>query len=300
MALTIRALKPGSDFAAEVTGIDLRDAISEVDFQKVRDAFHNHAVLVLRDQDISDDQQIAFSERFGALETSLGFDRYGGVTRPEISRISNVGDDDKIRPHDHEKSRYHRGNSLWHTDSSFKPIPANASLLSGREVPPHGGETEFADGRAAYDAWPGSATGITKQELDGLICQHWIVYSRLLIVGDIFTEEEKERLKPVRQALIRTHPITDRKVFYVGSHCQFIEGWDYPKSRALINELTSWITRPEFIYTHKWRPKDLVMWDNRSVLHRGNPWPDEEYRRVMHRTTVAGDGPTAPPPHAAE
>lgn len=289
MALTIRALKPGTDFAGEVTGIDLRQSVSDADFETIWDAFHHYAVLVLRDQNINDEQQVAFSGRFGALETSLGFDQYGGVTLPQISRISNVGDDDKIRPHDHEKSRYHRGNSLWHTDSSFKPVPANASHLSGREVPPIGGETEFADARAAYDAWPGSVTGITKADLEGLICQHWIVFSRTLIVGDIFREEDKKRLEPVHQAMIRTHPETDRKVFYLGSHCHFIEGWDFPKSRALINELTSWITRPEFVYAHAWCPKDLVMWDNRSVLHRGNPWPDEEYRRVMHRTTVAGD-----------
>jgi alpha-ketoglutarate-dependent 2,4-dichlorophenoxyacetate dioxygenase len=289
MALTIRALKPGTDFAGEVTGIDLRQSVSDADFETIQDAFHHYAVLVLRDQNINDEQQVAFSGRFGTLETSLGFDQYGGVTLPQISRISNVGDDDKIRPHDHEKSRYHRGNSLWHTDSSFKPVPANASHLSGREVPPIGGETEFADARAAYDAWPGSVTGITKADLEGLICQHWIVFSRTLIVGDIFSEEDKKRLEPVHQAMIRTHPETDRKVFYLGSHCHFIEGWDFPKSRALINELTSWITRPEFVYAHAWCPKDLVMWDNRSVLHRGNPWPDEEYRRVMHRTTVAGD-----------
>ena len=292
MALTIRALKPGTGFAGEVTGIDLRQSVSDADFETIRDAFHHYAVLVLRGQDINDEQQVAFSSRFGTLETSLGFDQFDGVTLPQISRISNVGNDDKIRPHDHEKSRYHRGNSLWHTDSSFKPVPANASHLSGREVPPIGGETEFADARAAYDAWPGSVTGITKADLEDLDCQHWIVFSRTLIVGDIFTEEDKKRLEPVRQAMIRTHPETARKVFYLGSHCHFIEGSDFPKSRALINELTSWITRPEFVYAHTWRPKDLVMWDNRSVLHRGNPWPDEEYRRVMHRTTVAGDGPS--------
>jgi alpha-ketoglutarate-dependent 2,4-dichlorophenoxyacetate dioxygenase len=294
MALNIRALKPGSGFAGEVTGIDLRKRVGDADFEAISEAFHRYAVLVLRDQDINDEQQVAFSERFGPLETSLGFDQYGGVTLPQISRIANVGDDDKIRPHDHEKSKYHRGNSLWHTDSSFKPIPANASHLSGREVPPVGGETEFADARAAYDAWPGSVTGITKEDLEDLICEHWIVFSRTLIVGDIFTEADKKRLEPVRQALVRAHPVTGRKVFYVGSHCRIVEGWDFPKSRALINELTSWITRPEFVYAHKWRPKDLVMWDNRSVLHRGNPWPDEEYRRVMHRTTVAGDSPSVP------
>jgi len=298
MTIDIRPLKPGSGFAAEITGVDLATGVGDADFKAIEDAFHQYAVLVLRDQDIDDDQQIAFSERFGPLETALGFDQYGGVKRPEIARISNVGDDNKIRPHAHETSRYHRGNSLWHSDSSFKPVPANASHLSGREVPPIGGETEFADVRAAYDSWPGSVTGIKKEELEDLICQLWIVFSRKLIVGDIFTDEDKERLKPVRQALIRSHPATGRKMFYVGSHCQFIEGWGYPESRALINELTSWITRPEFIYAHKWRPKDLVMWDNRCVLHRGNPWPDEDYRRVMHRTTVAGDGPTVP--HAAE
>ena len=119
-----------------------------------------------------------------------------------------------------------------------------------------------------------------------------IVFSRQLIVGDIFTDKEKRKLQPVRQALIRKHSETGRKVLYLGSHCHFVEGWEYPKSRALITELTSWITRPEFVYSHKWKPLDLVMWDNQAVLHRGNPWPDEDYRRVMHRTTVAGQAPT--------
>ncbi len=292
MSLAINPLKPGSHFAAEVLNLDLGTSLSDEKFASIRDAFYKYAVLVLRDQNINDDQQIAFSERFGALETSLGFDQYGGVTRPEISRISNVGDDNQIRPHDHEKSRYHRGNNLWHSDSSFKPIPANISLLSGREVPPVGGETQFADARTAYDEWPGSVSGTMKEDLEDLICEHSIIFSRQLIVGDIFTEKEKRKLKPVRQALIRKHSETGRRVFYLGSHCHFVEGWDYPKSRALITELTSWITRPEFVYSHKWEPFDLVMWDNQAVLHRGNPWPDEDYRRVMHRTTVAGQSPT--------
>ena len=292
MSLAINPLKPGSHFAAEVLNLDLGTSLSDEEFASIRDAFYKYAVLVLRDQNINDDQQIAFSERFGVLETSLGFDQYGGVTRPEISRISNVGDDNQIRPHDHEKSRYHRGNNLWHSDSSFKPIPANISLLSGREVPPVGGETQFADARTAYDEWPGSVSGTMKEDLEDLICEHSIIFSRQLIVGDIFTEKEKRKLKPVRQALIRKHSETGRRVFYLGSHCHFVEGWDYPKSRALITELTSWITRPEFVYSHKWKPLDLVMWDNQAVLHRGNPWPDEDYRRVMHRTTVAGQSPT--------
>ena len=150
-----------------------------------------------------------------------------------------MGDDNQIRPHDHEKSRYHRGNNLWHSDSSFKPIPANISLLSGREVPPVGGETQFADARTAYDEWPGSVSGTMKEDLEDLICEHSIIFSRQLIVGDIFTEKEKRKLKPVRQALIRKHSETGRRVFYLGSHCHFVEGWDYPKSRALITELNS-------------------------------------------------------------
>ncbi len=292
MELKFRVIKPDLSFAAEVSGVNLREPIKDNDFEKLREAFFNFAVLVFRDQDINDEQQIVFSEKFGTLEKSLEFDQLEGVTRPEISRIANVGEDNRIRSHDHEKSRYHRGNNLWHTDSSFKLIPANASILSGREVPPSGGETQFADARTAYDKWPGSFNGINKEELEDLISQHWIVFSRKLIVGDIFTEEDKERLKPVRQALIRTHPVTGRKIFYVGSHCQHIEGWDYPKSRALINELNSWITKPEFVYEHKWRQKDVVMWDNRSVLHRGKSWADEKFRRVMHRTTIAGERST--------
>lgn len=156
MALTIRALKPGSGFAGEATDVDLWHPENDQDFDAIRDAFHHYAVVVFRDQDINDEQQVAFSERFGGLECSVGFDQYGGVTLPQISRIANVGDGDKIWPHDHEKSRYHRGNSLWHTGSSFKPVPASASHLSGREVPPIGRETEFADARGAYDAWLGS------------------------------------------------------------------------------------------------------------------------------------------------
>ena len=176
MSLAINPLKPGSHFAAEVLNLDLGTSLSDEKFASIRDAFYKYAVLVLRDQNINDDQQIAFSERFGALETSLGFDQYGGVTRPEISRISNVGDDNQIRPHDHEKSRYHRGNNLWHSDSSFKPIPANISLLSGREVPPVGGETQFADARTAYDEWPGSVSGTMKEDLEDLICDHSIIF----------------------------------------------------------------------------------------------------------------------------
>lgn len=291
MELDIKPLMPGMDFAVEIKNIDLSQSLDNVIFEEIRQAVFSYAVVVVRGQSIDDEQQISFSERFGELEKSL-VKIDGEIRYPQIYITTNVGKDDKILPHNHASAKYHRGNSLWHSDSSFKPIPANISILSGREVPPHGGETEFADVRYAYDSWPGSVSGVEKCELDNLICEHSITFSRQLVVGDIFSEEDKKSIKPVRQALIRKHPETGRKALYVGSHCHFIEGWEYPRSRALIAELTSWMTRPEFVYAHKWCPLDLVMWDNRSVVHRGKPWPDEDYRRVMHRTTVAGDGPT--------
>ena len=291
MELDIKPLMPGMDFAVEIKNIDLSQSLDNVIFEEIRQAVFSYAVVVIRGQSINDEQQISFSERFGELEKSL-VKIDGEIRYPQIYITTNVGKDDKIFPHNHASAKYHRGNSLWHSDSSFKPIPANISILSGREVPPFGGETEFADVRYAYDSWPGSISGVEKCELDDLICEHSITFSRQLVVGDIFSEEDKKSIKPVRQALIRKHPETGRKALYVGSHCHFIEGWEYPRSRALIAELTSWMTRPEFVYAHKWRPLDLVMWDNRSVVHRGNPWPDEDYRRVMHRTTVAGNGPT--------
>ncbi len=293
MTLMIERIGPVPDFVARVTGVDLRKPLDDETFATIQDAFHRYAVLVLPDQDIDDDQQIAFSERFGPLERALSYDQYGGVRRPEISRLSNVEEDGTIMKRDCDKAVYHRGNLLWHSDSSFKPVPANASILSGREVPPVGADTEFADARAAYDAWPGSRRGHTKADLDGLVAEHSIVYSRGLIVGDIFDDEAKARMKTVRQTFVRRHPVTGRKVFYVGSHCSRILGWRDAEARALINELTHWNTQRRFVYAHKWQPHDLVMWDNRSVFHRGTPWGDEVHRRIMHRTTVAGDGPTA-------
>ena len=291
MGLDITPLMPGMDFAAEIKDIDLANPVSNAVFDEIKQALCTFAVIVIRGQNINDEQQISFSERFGELEKSL-VKIDGEIKYPQIYITTNVGRDDKILPHDHDSAKYHRGNSLWHSDSSFKPIPANISILSGREVPSRGGETEFADTRHAYDTWSGSISGIEKHSLDDLVCEHSITFSRQLVVGDIFSEEDKKSIKPVRQALVRKHPETGRKALYVGSHCHFIEGWEYPKSRALIAELTSWMTRPELVYVHKWRPLDLVLWDNRSVLHRGNPWPDEEFRRVMHRTTVAGNAPT--------
>jgi len=277
------------DFVARVSGCDLSKPLDDGAFGQVRDAFHHYAVLVFPEQRISDDQQIAFSERFGPLEVSIRKDRPRRIANPRVSDISNVDERDRVFDPDDERAIYNAGNRLWHSDSSFKRVPAMASLLSGREVPPEGGETEYADLRAAWDALPADR----KRGLDELVAEHSFVYSRELIGYEQFTDAERAEVPPVPQAVVRTHPATGRKSLYVGSHASHVIGRPVEESRALLRELLDFATQPQFVYRHVWRQHDLVMWDNRCVLHRGRPWDERRYRRVMHRTTVAGAGPTA-------
>jgi len=277
------------EFVARVSGLDLSKPLDDGAFGQVRDAFHHYAVLVFPEQRISDDQQIAFSERFGPLEVSIRKDRPRRIANPRVSDISNVDERDRVFDPDDERAIYNAGNRLWHSDSSFKRVPAMASLLSGREVPPEGGETEYADLRAAWDALPADR----KRGLDELVAEHSFVYSRGLIGYDQFTDAERAEVPPVPQAVVRTHPATGRKSLYVGSHASHIIGRPVEESRAFLLELLDFATQPRFVYRHAWRQHDLVMWDNRCVLHRGRPWDERRYRRVMHRTTVAGAGPTA-------
>ena len=277
------------DFVARVSGLDLTKPYDDGAFAQVRDAFHHYAVLIFPEQRISDDQQIAFSERFGPLEVSIRKDRPRRIANPRVSDISNVDERNHVFDPDDERAIYNAGNRLWHSDSSFKRVPAMASLLSGREVPPEGGETEYADLRAAWDALPAER----KRGLDELVAEHSFVYSRGLIGYDQFTDAERAEVPPVPQAVVRTHPATGRKSLYVGSHASHVVGRPVEESRALLLELLEFATQPQFVYRHVWRQHDLVMWDNRCVLHRGRPWDEQRYRRVMHRTTVAGAGPTA-------
>ncbi len=277
------------DFVARLTGLDLSKPLDSGDFGQVRDAFNRYAVVVFPEQTLTDDQQIAFSERFGPLEVSLRKDRPRRVDNPRISDISNVDEKDRVFDPDDERAIYNAGNRLWHSDSSFKRVPAMASLLSGREVPPEGGETEYADLRGAWDALPADG----QRGLESLVAEHSFVYSRGLIGYDQFTDAERAAVPPVPQAVVRTHPATGRKALYLGSHASHIIGRPVEEGRALLRELLEFATQPRFVYRHVWRRHDLVMWDNRCALHRGRPWDERRYRRVMHRTTVAGAGPTA-------
>jgi alpha-ketoglutarate-dependent 2,4-dichlorophenoxyacetate dioxygenase len=179
---------------------------------------------------------------------------------------------------------------MWHTDSSFKRVPAHASLLSAREVPPRGGETEFASTRVAWEALPVAM----QRTLEGKVAIHSFAYSRGLIGDGLLPPEHAAQVPPVPQRLVRVNPLHGRKAYFVGSHACEIVGMDTGEARALLRDLLQRATRPELVYTHRWQPGDLVMWDNRCVLHRGRPWDESAYRRVMHRTTVAGQEPIVP------
>jgi alpha-ketoglutarate-dependent 2,4-dichlorophenoxyacetate dioxygenase len=287
MALSIRQIHPV--FVGEVSGVDLRQPLSGDAVAAIETGMDHYAVLVFHDQNITDEQQITFTRSFGEIENSAG----GNVTKPEEHRlnplmndVSNLGRDHKPLARDDRRRLFNLGNQLWHSDSSFRAIPAKYSLLSGRVVAKKGGNTEFADMRAAYDALDDE----TKVLVEDLVCEHSLLYSRGLLGFEV-TPEERAMFRPVRQRLVRTHPVTGRKSLYLASHAGTIVGWPMPEARALLRDLIEHATQPQFVYVHRWRQYDLVMWDNRQMMHRVRRF-DEGEIRDMRRTTVAGDTPT--------
>ena len=285
MALELRRLHPL--FGAEIVGVDTAKPISDANFAEIRAAFEEYSLLVLREQSHDDETQVAFSRRFGPLETTVKANPAGGSYFARQSNL-DIKTGGVIPPED-KRMVYQKGNYLWHTDSSFKRIPALCSLLSGRVVPPDGGNTEFATMRAAYDALPDA----TKRKIDGLVAEHSFTYSRGLIDPNVLSGEEKAEAPPVRQALVRTNPVNGRKAIYIGAHASHIVGWPVDDGRALLKELTEFATQRQFCYSHRWREGDLVIWDNRCLLHRATAYDGVRHKRLMQRTTVAGDAPTA-------
>jgi len=288
MALTIRKLHPV--LAAEVTGIDLTRPVSADDAADIEAAINEHAVLVFPKQDITDEQQLAFSLNFGEREKIRG----GSVMKKEdyrltsgLADVSNLGRDGKPLPRDDRNHLFNLGNCLWHSDSSFRPIPAKFSLLSARVVNPKGGNTEFADMRAAYDALDDD----TRTEIEDMICEHSVMTSRGALGFLDYSEEEKQRFKPVLQRLVRSHPAHGRKSLFLSSHAGSILGMTVPEARVLLRDLIEHATQPHFVYVHKWKVHDLVMWDNRQTMHRVRRY-DQSQPRDMRRATVAGDTPT--------
>jgi alpha-ketoglutarate-dependent 2,4-dichlorophenoxyacetate dioxygenase len=294
MAVSIRQLHPV--FVGEVSGVDLRRPLTPDAIAAIEAGMDRYAVLVFHDQDITDEQQIAFTRNFGEIENSAG----GNVTKPQEKRldplmndVSNLGQDHKPLARDDRRRLFNLGNQLWHSDSSFRAIPAKYSLLSGRIVVEKGGNTEFADMRAAWDALDDETKAICEE----LVCEHSLLYSRGLLGFEV-SDEERAMFRPVRQRLVRTHPVSGRKSLYLASHAGTIVGWPVPEARAFLRDLTEHATAPDFVYSHKWRRHDLVMWDNRQVMHRVRRF-DESLVRDMRRTTVAGDAPTVEQAEAA-
>jgi alpha-ketoglutarate-dependent 2,4-dichlorophenoxyacetate dioxygenase len=292
--LTITPLHPF--LGARIDGVDLTRPVDAGTFDAIRDAFQEHSVLVFKGQRFDDETQQAFSRRFGPLETTIRAIGREDRLSEQLVDLSNVDPDhdEKLIGWDDRRMIYQSGNQLWHTDSSFKPVPAMASLLSGREVPPTGGETEFVSMRHAYATLPEE----TRRRVEGKVAVHSILYSRSTIAKGLFDPAQEKGLPPVRQALVRANPANGRKSIYIGSHAWYIEGMPYEESRRLLDELLAHTVRPENVLQHRWEQWDAVMWDNRCVLHRGRPWDASRHRRVMRRTTNAGEGPTADPPFA--
>ena len=288
MPVAIRQIHPV--FVGEVSGVDIKGPLSREAIAAIEAGMDRYAVLVFRDQAVSDDEQMAFTRNFGAIENARG----GNVTKEEDKRlatgmndVSNLGKDGRPLARDSRQRLFNLGNLLWHSDSSFRAIPAKYSLLSARLVNPKGGDTEFADMRAAYDALDQDS----KAEIENLVCEHSLMFSRGSLGFVDYTEEEKQLFKPVRQRLVRTHPVSGRKSLYLSSHAGSIIGKPTPEARILLNDLKEHATQSRFVYGHKWKVNDLVMWDNRQTMHRGRRY-DESQPRDVRRTTVAGDAPT--------
>jgi alpha-ketoglutarate-dependent 2,4-dichlorophenoxyacetate dioxygenase len=277
-------------FVGEVSGVDLRQPLTAAEVAAIDDGMNRYGVLVFHDQHITDEQQVAFSVNFGELEPAIA-----NLTKPHerrlqlnIADISNLDRDNKLFARDDRRRMFNLGNMLWHSDSSFKAIPAKYSLLSGRAVPERGGNTQFADMRAAYDSFDAEIKAL----IDPLITEHSLLYSRSLLGFSEFDAEERRDFAPVRQRLVRTHPVSGRKSVFLSSHIGTIIGWPMPEARALIRDLVEMATQPQFVHTHEWRAGDLVIWDNRVTMHRARRYNDTQEVRDMRRTTIQDSGPT--------
>ena len=290
MPLSIRPVDPVNrpDFAGEATGIDLREAMAPEQIAAIVEGMDKFAVLVFPGQPIDDAQQLAFSRNFGPLEIANSDVRREEDRRlsPEVADVSNLGKGNDILAREDRRRLFSLGNQLWHSDSSFKPTPAKYSLLHARVLPSKDGNTEFADMRAAYDALDDD----TKQEINDLVCEHSQQYSRG-VLGFDFTDDERLRNPPVPQRLVRRHPGSGRRSIFLSAHAGAIRGWPMPEARALLRDLTEHATQRKFVYAHEWRLDDLVMWDNRAMMHRARRYDPAEVRE-LHRTTVADDRPT--------
>ena len=288
--MTISIRQVGPCFAGEVEGIDMRRPLTRDEVAAIHAGMDQHAVLVFREQKIDDAQQLAFTQSLGDIEHAIGTSlRAADELRlpTTFADVSNLDKSQNVFARDDRRRLFGLGNRLWHSDSSFKVVPAKYSLLHARAIPSKGGNTEFAYMPGAYDTLDAD----TKAQVEDLICEHSQIFSRQQLGFTDFTDEERARFKPVLQRLVRVHPGTGRKSLYLSSHAGSIVGWPVPEARFFLRDLVEHATQRELVYSHKWRVGDLVMWDNRQTMHRARPFPAHE-PRDMRRTTLKGDGPT--------
>ncbi|SJZ74445.1 alpha-ketoglutarate-dependent 2,4-dichlorophenoxyacetate dioxygenase [Enhydrobacter aerosaccus] len=282
--ITVRKLHPL--FGAEICGIDITQPLSPREFGPIRAAFEEHSVLLFRDQPMDDEKQIRFSEYFGPLETTLSANPAAGT---KFARQSNLDimTGEPIPPDD-MRMIYQKANYFWHSDSSFKRIPSLCSVLTARICPAEGGNTEFLSMRAAWNALPPAL----QATIEPLIAEHALEYSRNRVQKGILSAKSLAELPAVKQRLFQDNPINGRRALYIGAHAGFIIGWPRETGEALLHELTQRADQPEFRLSQAWREGDVVVWDNRAVLHRATYYDAVKYKRLMQRTTISGDAPT--------
>ena len=289
--MTIKVTPLTPHIGGRMTGIDVRKPLTPDEVKAVDAGMDKHAVLVLPGQDITDEQQIAFTRNFGPLQNGAN----ATLKRPELrldpafADVSNIGKDGVKLARDDRRRMASLGNRLWHSDASFRVIPARYSILSGRIVVSDGGNTEFADMRAAYDALDAR----TKAEIEDLICEHSQIFSREQLGFTEYLPDERAMMKPVRHRLVRTHPTSGRKSIFLSAHIGGIVGWPRPEAMSFIRDLIEHATQRTFVYSHQWTQHDLVIWDNRATMHRVRRYDDMTLVRDLRRTTTKSDGPTA-------
>ena len=290
--MIIETRKEFPDFVAFVSDVDLKNELDTDQVKELDNAINKFSVLVFKNQNINDEQQVRFTKYFGEIEAS---GNKSNITKAkdrrlstDLADVSNLDKNNKPFTQNDPRRIFNLGNRLWHTDSSFKEIPAKYSLLSARNISKEGGNTEFADMRSAYD----NLDTNTKQKVDNMICEHSLIYSRQRLGFDMVKELSSEEIKnftPVEQPLVRKNKITKRKTIFLSCHIGKIRDWIRPDSMCFIDDLIEYATQPKFKYVHKWSQNDLIIWDNRQTMHRARAFDDLKERRDMRRTTVLGE-----------
>ena len=290
--MIIETRKEFPDFVAFVSDVDLKNELETDQVKELDTAINEFSVLVFKNQNLNDEQQVRFTKYFGEIEAS---GNKSNITKAkdrrlstDLADVSNLDKNNKPFTQNDPRRIFNLGNRLWHTDSSFKEIPAKYSLLSARNISKEGGNTEFADMRSAYD----NLDMNTKQKVDDMICEHSLIYSRQRLGFDMVKELSSEEIKnftPVEQPLVRQNKITNRKTIFLSCHIGKIRNWIRPDSMCFIDDLIEYATQPKFKYIHKWSQHDLIIWDNRQTMHRARSFDDLKERRDMRRTTVLGE-----------